>query len=819
MDALLQDLKYAARTLAKSPGFSIVVILTLGLGVGANTAMYSIARALFWRPPPVADPGHLVVISALSKTGGQYFDWSYADLADFRSSDRAFRDAIAYYPVVLSLSGAEHTDRIWGEMVSPNYFEALGVRPLAGRAFTTAEVSEPGSTPVAMLSESTWRHRFNSDRSVIGRAVRLNGHDFIIVGVAPADFAGLYYLGFQPELWVPARWYDQLIPSAPGQLDRRGATTFRLAGHLRSGITLAQARSAAAVVGARLVHDYPTLYQGTEPYVQTFADSRPEPGDNSTSRLLLGAFLGGVGLVLLIACANVANLLLGRATGRRRELAIRVAIGASRSRLVRQLLVEAALFAVAGGGLGILLSVWATGALARTLRLPTDIPFVWAFQLDGQVLLFTLAVCAATALLFGLAPALQAVSSDTTQGLKTDAPILHGIRRGRIRGALVVAQVAVSCLLLVAAGLAARTLKAVQQVQPGFDVQNGLTGSLAPTLLGYDRERTRRLYRDVVQQAAAIPGVRLATVARFLPLDFSASGGGVFVEGHETANPGGEPSFWSVVGPNYFATVGTALVSGRDFLPGDSLGAPRVAIASEEAVREFWPNAEAIGKLVHLNAPDSPAVRIVGIARDVKIRQLTERPQPFLYLPLAQNFVPDASVLVRTAGQPRSVEAPLRALVGHLDADLPLAAVRTLDELVAGRALLLPRLSAQLAGVFASLAVLLAVIGLYGVIAYSVGQRTREIGIRMALGARTTAVVGMVLGSGMRLAAVGLALGVVLAFAATRLLRGVLFGISATDPLTFVSVTVLLMIVAAIACLIPARRATQVDPLVALRTE
>jgi len=816
MNALLQDLKYAARTLTKSPGFSAIVILTLGLGVGANTAMYSIARAIFWRPPPVVDPDRLVVVSAYSRSSGQYFDWSYADLTDFRG---VFGDIVAYYPTVLSVSGAERTERIWGEMVSPNYFEALGVHALAGRAFTTAEITSPGAAPVAVLSETTWQRRFNRDPAIVGRAVRLNGHDFIIVGVAPAGFSGLYYTGFQPELWVPATWYDQLIPSRPGQLERRGATTFRLAAHLARGVSLAAARAATAVIGARLVRDYPTLYQGTEPYVQSFADSRPEPGNNATSRLLLDVFLGGVGLVLLIACANVANLLLSRATGRRRELAIRVAIGASRARLVGQLLVEAALFAVLGGALGMLLSVWATGTLARSMKLPTDIPFVWNFQLDAQVLLYTLAVSVATALLFGLAPALQTVSADTAQGLKTDAPVVRGIRRGTLRGALVVVQVAVSCLLLVAAGLAARTLKAVQRVQPGFDVRNALTGSIAPTLLGYDAPRTRRLYSELVAGAAAIPGVRQATLARFLPLDFSASGGGVFIEGHETTSPGGEPSYWSVVGPNYFATMETPVVAGRDFLPGDSLGAPRVAIASEEAVRDFWPNAEAIGKLVHLNAPDSPAVRIIGIARDVKVRQLTERPQPFLYLPLAQNFAPDVSLLVRTADQPRRVEAPLRALVSRLDPDLPLAGVRTLEEMVSGRALLLPRLSAQLAGVFASLAVLLAVIGLYGVIAYSVGQRTREIGIRMALGARTAAVVGMVLKSGMRLAAIGLALGVVLAFGATRLLSGMLYGISAADPLTYGVVTLLLVIVTAVACLVPARRATQVDPLVALRTE
>jgi predicted permease len=818
MHTLWQDLRYAVRTLSKIPGFTVVVVLTLGLGVGADTAMYSIARGLLLRDPPVRDPDHLVVVSAYSRTTSQYFDWSYGDLEDFRAAQTVFADVIAYYPTALSLSDAGRSDRVWAEMVSPNYFEALGVRAAQGRTFTAAEISASGAAPVAVLSEAAWRRRFNADPSVLGRPMRLNGHDFVIVGVAPARFWGLYYVGFQPELWVPATYYDQLVPSAPGQLLRRGATAFRLAGRLLQGVEVRQAQAAAAVVGARLARDYPTIYQSTEPFVQSLANSRPEPGNNATARLLLGLFLGGAGLVLLIACANVANLLLARASGRRRELSIRVAIGASRSRLLGQLLVEAGVLAVAGGALGVVLSVWATGLLGATLRLPTDIPFAWEFNLDPRILLYAVGVTAATALIFGLVPALQTVSSDVALGLKTDAPV-HGVHRGRLRGALVIGQVAVSCLLLVAAGLAVRTLRAVGRVDPGFDVHGALTGSVAPTLLGYDEARSRHFYRQLVQGAAALPGVRSATMARYLPLDFYASGGGLFIDGRETTNQGGELSFWSIVGPDYFATIGTPLVAGRDFVAGDSSGAPRVAIVSETAARTYWPDAEAIGRIVRLNAPDSPAVRIVGIARDVKIRQLTERPQPYLYLPLAQSAAPDVSLLVRTVGDPRRVEAALRDLVARLEPDVPIAGVRTLEQMVAGRALLLPRLSAQFAGVFAAFAVLLAVIGLYGVMSYTVNQRSREIGIRMALGARGSAVVAMVLRGGMRLAAAGLVLGVVLAFAATRLLAGLLFGVQPADPATYATVALLLAMVALAACVVPARRAARVDPLIALRSE
>ena len=818
MDTLLQDLRYAVRTLAKSPGFTAIVILTLGLGVGANTVMYSIARALFWRQPPVAAPDRLVVISAHSQTTGQYFDWSYSDMTDFRTM-APIGDLFAYYPTALSLSRAGHTDRVWAEMVSPNYFEALGVRALLGQTFTAAQATSPGAAPVAVLSESAWRRRFNSDRSIIGSTLRLNGHDFVIAGVAPARFFGLYYVGFRPELWVPAVWYDQLVPSARGQLERRGATAFRLAGHLRPGIALPQVQAAAATVGARLAHDYPAIYQGVVPYVQSFADSRPEPGNNASSHLMVSVFLGGVGLVLLIACANVANLLLARASKRQRELAIRVAIGASRRRLVAQLLVEASLLAAAGGVLGIIISVWATDVLAATLRLPTDIPFAWDFHLDARVFLYALALTAATALLFGLVPTLQSVTTGIGQGLKMDAPVLRSVRRGTVRAALVVGQIAMSCLLLVAAGLAVRTLRAVRDVAPGFDIRGALTGSVAPTLLGYDRARSLALYRQLLEGAAAMPGVRSASAARFLPLDFSASGGGLFIEGRETTNQGGEVSYWSVVGPDYFTTVGTPLVAGRDFAAGDSSGAPRVAIASEAAAASFWPGVSALGRLVRLNAPDSPAVRIVGIARDVKVRQLTERPQPYLYLPLAQNFVPDLSLMVRTTGDPARAEVALRALVARLDPDLPLAGVRTLEQMVQGRALLLPRLSAQFAAAFAALAVVLAVIGLYGVMSYVVNQRVREIGIRMALGAGAASVVAMVLRGGMRLACFGLALGIVLALGATRLLSGMLYGVQSSDPTTYVLVLVLLATVAAAACLLPARRAARVDPMVALRAE
>jgi predicted permease len=818
MDTLLQDLRYAIRQLAARPGFTAVVVLTLGLGVGADTAMYSIARGLLWRQPPVTDPDRLVVISSYSRTAGQYFDWAYADLEDFRAARTVFNDVIAYYPTALSLSRAGHTERIWGEMVSPNYFEALGVRTVLGRAFTTAEITAPGATPVAVLSEATWRRRFNADPAVLGQALRLNGHDYVIAGVAPAAFSGLYYVGFQPELWVPATLYDQLVPSAPGRLLQRGGTTFRLAGHLPPGVAVRQAQAAAAVIGARLVRDYPAIYQSIEPFVQSFAASRPEPGNNATARRLFVLFLGGVGLVLLIACTNVANLLLARSSGRRRELAIRVAIGASRGRLLRQLLVEAAVLAAAGGALGVVLSMWATGALGATLRLPTDIPFAWEFQIDVQVLLYALGVTAATALVFGLVPALQTVSSDVALGLKTDAPV-HGIRRGRLRGALVIGQVAVSCLLLVAAGLAVRTLRAVGRIEPGFQVRGALTGSVAPSLLGYDAARSRQFYRRLVAGAAALPGVRGATLARYLPLDFTASGGALFIEGRETAQQGGDLSFWSTVGPAYFATMGTPLVAGRDFAAGDTLGAPRVAVVSQAAARMYWPDAEAIGRVMRLNAPDSPAVRIVGVARDVKIRQLTEQPQPYVYLPLAQNPAPDVSLLVRTTVEPRRIEPALRDLVARLEPDVPLAGVRTLEEMVAGRALLLPRLSAQFAGVFGALAVLLAVIGLYGVMSYVVNQQTREIGIRMALGARRAVIAGGILRGGMRLAAAGLGLGLALAFAATRLLAGILYGVRPIDLTTYASVVLLLAAVAATACFVPAHRATRVDPLIALRSE
>lgn len=818
MDTLLQDLRYAIRQLAARPGFTAVVILTLGLGVGADTAMYSIARGLLWRQPPVTDPDRLVVISSYSRTAGQYFDLSYADLEDFRAARTVFTELIAYYPTALSLSRAGHTDRIWGEMVSPNYFEALGVRTLLGRTFTTAEITAPGATPVAVLSEQTWRRRFSADPGVIGQPLRLNGHDYVIAGVAPARFSGLYYVGFQPELWVPATSYDQLVPSAPGRLLQRGATAFRLAGHLPPGVAVRQAQAAATVIGARLARDYPVIYQGTEPFVQSFADSRPEPGNNATARKLVVLFLGAVGLVLLIACANIANLLLARDSGRRRELAIRVAIGASRSRLVHQLLVEAAVLATAGGALGVVLSMWATAALGAALRLPTDIPFAWDFHLDARILLYAFAVTAATTLVFGLVPALQTVSSDVAQGLKPDAPV-HAMRRGTLRGALVIGQVAVSCLLLVTAGLAVRTLRALGRVEPGFQVGAALTGSVAPSLLGYDDARSRRFYRRLVEGAASLPGVRGATLARYLPLDFTASGGGLFIEGRETSKQSGELSFWSTVGTAYFTTIGTPLVVGRDFAAGDTLGAPRVAIVSETAARLYWPDAQAIGRVVRLNAPDSPAVRIVGIARDVKIRQLTERPQPYLYLPLAQNPAPDISVLVRTTVEPRRVEAALRDLVARLEPDVPLAGVHTLEEMVAGRALLLPRLSAQFAGVFGALAVLLAVIGLYGVMSYVVNQQTREIGIRMALGARRAVIAGGILRGGMQLAAAGLGLGLALALAATRLLAGILYGVRPIDLTTYTSVALLLAAVAATACLVPAHRATRVDPLIALRSE
>jgi predicted permease len=815
MSTLAQDIRYALRTLARAPGFTAAAVLTIALGIGANSIVFSVANGWLWRPLPVRAPAELVTLFAHSRGDNNYYDYSYADYQDFRALN-VFADAIAYIPTPLAYGERDQSQRIWAEMVSGNYFAMLGVEAAVGRTFLPTEGQTAGDAPVAVISDAFWT-RLHRDPSVVGRSVRINGQAFTIVGVAPRSFRGIYQFAFTPDVWIPATMQGVAQPGSAGLL-QRGANAFRVMARLQPGVTHARAAAAVRALGQRLEQQYPTTNAGFDALALRQRDAWPEPDVAAGSHLTALLFLGGVGLVLLVACANVANLLLARAAGRRREIALRVALGADRWRITRQLLTESALLAIGGGALGLGLAVWGTGVIAG-IRLPTDIPFSFDFGIDGRVVAFTIVVSLATGLGFGLAPAVRASRPDLVGALKGDSA--SGRRRMPLRHVLVVGQVAVSCLVLVAAGLTVRTLARMARVQPGFVVARGLLASIAPGMQGYSRAAAERLYQDIQLRVAALPGVTAATTAQFVPLEFSGAGGVVFIDGRPPRPDGsGEVVNWAVTGPDYLATMGTPLLEGREFRWSDDSLAPRVAIVNRTMAERYWPGQSAIGRTVRVNAAAGPAVTVIGVAENGKYRGLTEPPRAFLYLAQGQNYTASTTLVVRAAGgDPLELVPALKRTLAALDPDMPLFDVKTLDQLLRGRALLSSRLAAMFAAVFAVLALVLAAVGLYGLVSFAVAQRTRDIGIRMALGASRGRVLADVLRDGMTLATLGTAFGLAGAVALTRVLGSLLFEVSPRDPATLVIVASVLAAVTLVASWLPARRATRVDPMVALRTE
>jgi predicted permease len=812
MDTLWQDARVAARALAKNPGFTVLAVLTLALGIGANATMLSLVSGLLWRGPAVAEPERLAVVFAQSRADGAYTDFAPADYyGDFRGAPGAFEALAGYYPVLVGLTVDGASDRAWGEIVSGNYFDVLGVRAARGRVLTEAD-DRAGAEGALVISHRLWTRRFGSDPQAVGRSVRVGERAFTVAGVAPEGFDGVYFTGFQPDLWIPAHGLDGVGAT---RLSERGRGSFRMMGRLRPGATVEQAQAAMAAVAARLEEEHPRTNRGVQAAVFAERDARPEPDSARGSVVVAAVFLAGVALVLLVACANVASLLLARGTARQAELAVRMALGAGRVRLLRQLLTESALLAGAGGALGLLAALWVTQALSAGLRMPTDIPFAFDVRLDRTSVVVSAAACVLAALASGLAPAWSATRGDLAR--RGGAGTGRATGRSRLRAALVVGQVAVSCLLLVAAGLAFRSLRAVGAVDPGFRTEGGLLLSVSPSLRGYDEREGRAAYARILEQVAAVPGVRASALARFVPMEFASMGGPIFAEG--AAHPAGETAGWTVVTPGYFDAMGTPLVAGRGFDARDDAGARPVAIVNETLAARYWPNQSPLGRRLSLDSADAPPVEVVGVVRDGKYRDLAEAPLPYLFRPLAQEYRGEATVVVRTDGDPRALAPSLREAVRAADAGLPVYDVKTLEELVAGRSLLLPRLAAVLAGVFAGAALLLAMVGLYGVVSFTVARRVREIGIRMALGATRARILSMVVRDGARLALAGVALGLLLALGATRVLAGVLYGVQATDGATFAVVPVLLLAAAAVAALLPARRATAVDPTTSLRSE
>ena len=817
MKTLLQDLRYGLRMLWKTPGFTLVAVISLALGIGLNTAIFSIVNVILIRPVPVVkEQGRVVWLRA---------PVSYPDYIDYKEKMQSFEGmAAATGTAEFSLAQGGEPELIKGEYVTENYFDVLKVGAFKGRTFSKEEGQTPA--PVVILSEHLWRTRFNSNAAVVGEKISLNGLGFTVVGVAPKNFIGTE-VGLNRELWVPLSMQPVLNPpeatrSADPLSDRfheRDSHWLAVFARLKPGVSHEQAGTELTNVARHVAEAYRGKVSAeTLRSVQLLRMSGGmDPRDQEEALPLAGIVMAVVGLVLLIACANIASLLLARAAVRRRETAIRQALGATRPRLVRQWLTESVLLGIAGGGLGLLLALWANQLLISYLQ---NTPLAsLELGLDWRVLAFTLGVSVITGIVFGLAPALQASRLDIVMALKSEDAQRAGSRRSRLRAAFVTAQVTLSVVLLVSAGLFIRSLQSANTIDPGFRVERALTVPINLGLLRYKESEGETFYRNLLTRVEAQPGVERASLVRFAQLGFSFAQFQVFAERRSGAKTDeGTSTGFNVVGPNYFKTMETPLVRGRDFAETDRKSAPGVVALNETLANMLWPREDALGKRVSVSGPDGPFLEVIAVARDGKYRSLGEAPHPYIYQPLLQSYDPKMTLVVRTSGEPRSVATAVREHLRALDANLPVADVKTLRDQL-DLSLFPSRVAAWTLGGFGMLALLLAAIGIFGVVSYSVAQRKREIGVRMALGAKEKDVLRLVLGEGLFVIAVGLALGLLLAVASTRVIVGFLYGVGATDPWTFTGVPLLLGFVALVASYIPARRATKVDPLVALRYE
>jgi len=805
--------------LMKQPGFALVAVITLALGIGANSAIFSLIDAALLRPLPVAQPDRLVALTSIDHHDSYPHGLSYLDYEDFNKYNEAFSGVVAYTPLPLSVTSGDRSERAWGMMVSGNYFSMLGVRPAVGRVLLPDDAQPAGGQATVVLSHGAWQRRFGADPQVVGRSVTLNGHSFKVVGVAPPEFKGLNPI-VVPELWVPLSMRAQLIPGSENWLEARDAHFFRVWARLRPGVNFEQAQTAVALRAKQLEQAYPATNRGVNVRLYPQWEARIEPGTGGVMASASGLLMAVAGSVLLIACANIANLLLARSAVRRREMAVRQAMGASRWRLIRQLLTESFLIALLGAVVAALFAFWAADFI-DAIKPPSDIPFALDARLDSRALGFNALIALLAVAIFGLAPALNASKSDLAAAIKGEESLLaRRRRRFNLSRLLIVAQVAISLALLLCAGLFLRTFRNAQKADFGLRSKDVLLASLDLDLNGYDSSRGREFYRELITRLRSLPSVKSLSMVNYVPLDFSSSSENVVIEGRELSRENEKIGMISsVVGSDYFATIGTPLLRGRDFTPQDDGSRPGVVIINETMARRFWPTEDAIGKRIRLDSRDKPPLEVIGVAKDGKYRNYFEPPQPCLFLPWSQRYRGGMTMVLRASAEVTTVTAALRREVAALDSSLPLFDVKTMEEHIQGRAMMGPRLAATLLSAFGLIGSLLAAVGLYGLMAYAVTHRTHEIGLRMALGARRRDVLKLVIGQGMRLVFIGMMIGLLVSLALTRLMKSLLFEVSPTDLSTFVAGALSLTFVALFACWLPARRATRVDPMVALKCE
>ncbi len=811
MGTLLQDIRYGRRQLLKHPGFTTLAIVSMALGIGANSSIFSLVDTVLLRPLAVHKPSQLLELYGTAHNRADISLQSYPNYKDYRDRNTVFSGLFVYRVVVSSLTHAGKSERVWGYLVSGNYFDVLGVKPALGRAFLPEEDQTPDSHPVVVLSHGCWKQRFGSDLSIVGKTVEFNSRPFTVIGVAPEGFIGTE-VAFAPEMFIPVMMAKAIEPGS-NYLEKRDSGNMFTVGRLKPGVSEAQAKASLETLTAQMGQDYPeNAGRGIR---------LAKPGlfipDIKNSVLAFASVLTAVGaLVLLLACVNLASLLLARATERRKEIAVRLAVGASRSRLVRQLLTESVLISMMGGAAGVLLATVINHSV-RAIRLPVDVALLFDLRTDWRVLTFTLLLSIATGILFSLIPALQSSKPQLVPALK-DESSMAGFRRSRLRNALVIAQISLSLVLLISAGLIVRGLQAAQHLRPGFNPENAVAISFDVGLQGYDETRGRAFQQRVLERARSLPEVENAALTDYLPLGLNYNDTSIYIEGTEFKGMSNLPiavPFEST--PGYFDVMGISL-RGRDFREDEKAKEQRVAIVNETFARKFYPGQDPIGKRFNWRGPKEPLWEIVGVVPEGKYNSLGEDPKPALYTPLYRDYSGSATLVARTRGDPHAVLRALRAEVQKLDPSISVYGMKTLKEHM-GVSLFPARMAAIALGSFGVLALILAAVGIYGVMSYVVAGRTREIGLRMALGAQSANILRLILRQGMLLAIIGAAIGLATGFGATHLMKTLLYGVSASDPMTFGVVTLVLGSVALLACWLPAHRATRVDPMIALRAE
>lgn len=804
MHTLLKDIRYGIRSLARHPGFTAVAVITLALGIGANTALFSVVNAVLLRPLPFDDPERIVWLwDTLPQLGNA--PTSLPDFLGWKEQNQSFEHLAAFLSGNMFVDAGEGTtDRPVG-LVTPELFSVFRVSPILGRTFTNEETL-PGRFRVAVLSHSMWQNRFGSDPNVLGRTIQLNGAAYTIIGVMPAGFS----YPNRAELWRP-------LPIDPAKLDP-GPHYLNVVGRLKPGVTLAQAQADMSTIATRLSQQYKEKNAGHGVKLESLTNVIV--GDIG---LALYVLLGAVGFVLLIACANLANLMLARIGARQKEIAVRTALGASRLHIVRQLLTESIMLAIIGGGAGLLLAIW---AVSWMVSLSADtVPRVHEISVDPRVAGFTLLVSVFTGVLFGLAPALQISRPDLTDALKESGRNTAGLRRNRLRSALVISEVALSLVLLVGAGLMIRSFAKLNQVDPGFDLARVMTLGVSLLPARYPKEeQVAQMYSQILERATAVPGVISAGAISDLPLTGSNTSDSFTIEGRPAIAREAWPSTeYHVVTPRYFESMGIPLLSGRDVAPSDTRQSPNVVVINDAFARRHFAGENPLGHRLMLQGQERDPLLIVGVVGNARQLGLDEQPTPEVYVPflqdpLSQTYPRSMTIVARTKSDPGAIAGSLRAAVTSIDKSLPVYALKPMTEYLHD-SLARRRFNLILLSIFGGIALLLAAVGIYGVISYGVTQRTHEMGIRMALGAKPRDVLKLVVRQAMLLALGGVGIGLLAAWVLTRLMKSLLFNVGVTDPLTFAVIALLMTLIALLASLVPARRATRVDPLVALKYE